>query len=97
MESSNARGWCEVSIDVVVRKLQGLQYRLTVITVDLLPFEGIRYYHRHHETLLRAFFSYLCQATSRSSLHLGVTTPQFACGRMTKKDACGDCDVMTLN
>ncbi|KAF7977752.1 hypothetical protein HWV62_2842 [Athelia sp. TMB] len=40
MHSSNARGWCEVTIDVVVRKLQGLQHRLTVIPTDLPPFEG---------------------------------------------------------
>ncbi|KAF7979870.1 hypothetical protein HWV62_40641 [Athelia sp. TMB] len=40
MHNSNARGWCDVTIDVVVRKLQGLQHRLTVIPTDLPPFEG---------------------------------------------------------
>lgn len=40
MQHSNARGWCEVTIDVVVRKLQGSQHRLTVIPTDLAPFEG---------------------------------------------------------
>jgi AP-4 complex subunit epsilon-1 len=40
LEGSNARGWCEISTDVVVRRLQGLPYRLTVIAIDRPPFEG---------------------------------------------------------
>lgn len=40
LQDSNARGWCEASIDVILRRLQGLQHRLTVIAADLPPFEG---------------------------------------------------------
>ncbi|KAH7926514.1 ARM repeat-containing protein [Leucogyrophana mollusca] len=40
MERSNLRGWCEASMDSIVRLLQGLQHRLVVIAVDQPPFEG---------------------------------------------------------
>lgn len=36
----NARGWCEASIDAVVRRLQGVQRRLKVISEDQDPFKG---------------------------------------------------------
>ncbi|KAL4074160.1 armadillo-type protein [Scleroderma citrinum] len=40
MEKSNVRGWCEVSMDAVVRLLQSLQFHMRVIAVDQPPFEG---------------------------------------------------------
>jgi len=40
MESANVRGWCEASLDMIVRLLQSLQYRMRVIATDQPPFEG---------------------------------------------------------
>lgn len=40
MEHSNLRGWCESSMDNVVRLLQSLQHSMRVIAVDQPPFEG---------------------------------------------------------
>ncbi|KAG9316700.1 armadillo-type protein [Chiua virens] len=40
MENSNVRGWCEASLDMIVRLLQSLQYRMKVIATDQPPFEG---------------------------------------------------------
>ncbi|KAI0082819.1 ARM repeat-containing protein [Panus rudis PR-1116 ss-1] len=40
LASGNARGWCEASIDSVVRKLQGLQRPLKVTPADQGPFVG---------------------------------------------------------
>ncbi|TBU35735.1 ARM repeat-containing protein [Dichomitus squalens] len=40
LESGAARGWCEASIDAVLRRLQGLQRRLRVTERDRPPFEG---------------------------------------------------------
>ncbi|KIM91944.1 hypothetical protein PILCRDRAFT_108 [Piloderma croceum F 1598] len=40
LQDSSARGWCEVALDVIVRRLQSLQYHLSVIAVNLPPFEG---------------------------------------------------------
>ncbi|KAG2345684.1 ARM repeat-containing protein [Suillus weaverae] len=40
MENSNLRGWCESSMDNVVRLLQSLQHSMRVIAVDQPPFEG---------------------------------------------------------
>ena len=40
MENSNVRGWCEVSMDAIVRLLQSLQLHMRVIAVDQSPFEG---------------------------------------------------------
>ncbi|KAI0372895.1 ARM repeat-containing protein [Pilatotrama ljubarskyi] len=40
LESSTARGWCEASIDAILRRLQGLQRRLKVTERDRPPFEG---------------------------------------------------------
>ncbi|KAI0636737.1 ARM repeat-containing protein [Trametes polyzona] len=40
LESSTSRGWCESSIDAVLRKLQGLHRRLKVSERDSPPFEG---------------------------------------------------------
>ncbi|KAI0748602.1 ARM repeat-containing protein [Daedaleopsis nitida] len=40
LKSGAARGWCESSIDTVLRKLQGLQRRLRVTERDRPPFEG---------------------------------------------------------
>jgi AP-4 complex subunit epsilon-1 len=42
-QSSGARGWCDGSIDGVVRRLQGLGHRLKVIAVDRPPFEGMSF------------------------------------------------------
>ncbi|KAG2146464.1 armadillo-type protein [Suillus bovinus] len=39
MENSNLRGWCESSMDNVVRLLQSLQHSMRVIAVDQPPFE----------------------------------------------------------
>ncbi|KAG1815973.1 armadillo-type protein [Suillus subaureus] len=41
MENSNLRGWCESSMDHVVRLLQSLQHSMRVIAVDQPPFEGM--------------------------------------------------------
>ncbi|KAI0040369.1 ARM repeat-containing protein [Auriscalpium vulgare] len=35
-----SRGWCEVPIDAVVRKLQSLPYSIAVLPADQTPFEG---------------------------------------------------------
>jgi len=40
LERFNVRGWCEMSIDVVVRRLQGMHRRLKVISEDQDPFKG---------------------------------------------------------
>lgn len=40
MENGNVRGWCEASLDMIVRLLQSLQYRMRVIATDQPPFEG---------------------------------------------------------
>lgn len=40
MENTNVRGWCEASLDIIVRLLQSLQYRMRVIATDQPPFEG---------------------------------------------------------
>jgi len=40
LQNSSARGWCELSIDIVVRRLQGLRRRLKVIAAELPPFKG---------------------------------------------------------
>ncbi|KAG1751650.1 armadillo-type protein [Suillus paluster] len=40
METSNFRGWCESSMDNIVRLLQSLQHSMRVIAVDQPPFEG---------------------------------------------------------
>jgi len=37
---ANYRGWCEFTIDVVVRKLQGLHHAMRVIASDQPPFRG---------------------------------------------------------
>lgn len=42
LEAGAARGWCESSIDTVLRKLQGLKRRLRVMERDRPPFEGAR-------------------------------------------------------
>ena len=41
LESGAARGWCESSMDTVLRRLQGLQRRLRVTERDRPPFEGM--------------------------------------------------------
>ncbi|KAF8134583.1 armadillo-type protein [Boletus edulis] len=40
MENANVRGWCEASLDMIVRLLQSLQFRMRVIATDQPPFEG---------------------------------------------------------
>ncbi|KAI0707595.1 ARM repeat-containing protein [Earliella scabrosa] len=40
LQSGAARGWCESSMDTVLRRLQGLQRRLRVTERDRPPFEG---------------------------------------------------------
>ena len=40
MENANIRGWCEASLDLIVRLLQSLEYRMRVIATDQPPFEG---------------------------------------------------------
>ncbi|KAJ2993462.1 hypothetical protein NUW54_g7717 [Trametes sanguinea] len=40
LESSTSRGWCEASMDTVLRKLQALHRRLKVTERDRPPFEG---------------------------------------------------------
>ena len=40
LESSNSKGWCDWSLDDVVRLLQKLQLRLRVISADQQPFKG---------------------------------------------------------
>ena len=40
LEAGSARGWCEASMDTVLRRLQGLQRRLRVTERDQPPFEG---------------------------------------------------------
>jgi len=40
LETHNMRGWCEIPIDAVVRRLQGMQLNLRVKPADQPPFEG---------------------------------------------------------
>jgi len=40
MDKANVRGWCEAPLDMIVRLLQSLQYRMRVIATDQPPFEG---------------------------------------------------------
>jgi len=40
MGQNSARGWCEVSQDVIVRRLQKQRFRLAIISVDQPPYEG---------------------------------------------------------
>lgn len=40
LEGSDMRGWCEVPMDAVLRRLQHLQHRLSVTPVDQPPFES---------------------------------------------------------
>ncbi|THH15512.1 hypothetical protein EW146_g4974 [Bondarzewia mesenterica] len=40
LKKYEARGWCEVPTDSVIRRLQGLQYRMVVLSADQPPFEG---------------------------------------------------------
>ncbi|KAH9952123.1 ARM repeat-containing protein [Amylocystis lapponica] len=40
LEKHNLRGWCELPIDAVVRRLQGMQLQLRVTAADQAPFEG---------------------------------------------------------
>nr|VWO98042.1 60 kDa chaperonin (GroEL protein) (Protein Cpn60) [Ganoderma boninense] len=40
LQSGAARGWCEASMDTVLRRLQALQRRLKVTERDQAPFEG---------------------------------------------------------
>jgi AP-4 complex subunit epsilon-1 len=40
LQHANLRGWCDSPIDVVVRRLQGLQRKMRVISVDEPPFKG---------------------------------------------------------
>lgn len=42
MKSASVRGWCEAPLDMIVRLLQSLQYRMRVIATDQFPFEGAR-------------------------------------------------------
>jgi len=39
-ESSNSRGWCEISVDNVVRRLQAMKFKLQVTASDETPFPG---------------------------------------------------------
>ncbi|EGO25573.1 hypothetical protein SERLADRAFT_437300 [Serpula lacrymans var. lacrymans S7.9] len=40
MGDHSGRGWCEASMDTIVRRLQQLQHRLKVIAIDQPPYEG---------------------------------------------------------
>ncbi|KAI0062104.1 ARM repeat-containing protein [Artomyces pyxidatus] len=40
LDKFSARGWCEMSMDAVVRRLQGLQFKIVVLSSDQLPFQG---------------------------------------------------------
>lgn len=55
MEDSNVRGWCEVSIDTIVRLLQSLQLRMRVTPVDQAPFEG-----ELHWLSMLSLYEYAC-------------------------------------
>lgn len=58
MEHSNLRGWCESSMDNVVRLLQSLQHSMRVIAVDQPPFEGMSFLKTglQDRTMLRSIF-----------------------------------------
>jgi len=40
LESSNSRGWCNLTVDNLVRQLQSSKLRLRVMAVDQSPFQG---------------------------------------------------------
>ncbi|KAI0797604.1 ARM repeat-containing protein [Abortiporus biennis] len=40
LANANARGWCESPIDVMVRKLQGMQRQMRVTPADQPPYQG---------------------------------------------------------
>ncbi|KAG1737606.1 hypothetical protein EDB19DRAFT_1716833 [Suillus lakei] len=58
MENSNLRGWCESSMDNIVRLLQSLQHSMRVIAVDQPPFEGMSTLETglQDRTMLRSIF-----------------------------------------
>jgi AP-4 complex subunit epsilon-1 len=39
-ESSGARGWCDVSLEDVIKRLESMEDTLKVISVEELPFKG---------------------------------------------------------
>ena len=55
-EGYNSRGWCDVSIDMLVRQLQGVQHRLQVIAVGLPPFEGSSFLISSTSNILKGSF-----------------------------------------
>lgn len=40
LEKSNARGWCELSVDAAIHHLQGQELNLEITAADQPPFEG---------------------------------------------------------
>lgn len=40
LSNANLRGWCDSPIDVVVRRLQGMQRKMSVTAADEQPFQG---------------------------------------------------------
>lgn len=39
----NARGWCDASLENVIKRLHGIQqHRIQVVPVDVSPFMGMR-------------------------------------------------------
>jgi AP-4 complex subunit epsilon-1 len=41
LAKSNARGWCELSVDAAIRRLQGQELSLKATPIDQPPFEGV--------------------------------------------------------
>lgn len=43
LQHANLRGWCDSPIEVAVRRLQGLQRKMQVISTEAVPFIGISF------------------------------------------------------
>jgi AP-4 complex subunit epsilon-1 len=46
LERSNSRGWCDLTIENLVRQLQASKSQLRVIAADQSPFQGLPFTYR---------------------------------------------------
>ena len=62
LAKGNCRGWCEAPIEEVVRRLQGMQRRMSVKPADQAPFQGTLVEFPHEQIL---HYLFALQETSR--------------------------------
>lgn len=68
MAKGHSRGWCESPIEEVVRRLQGLQHRMTVKPTDQAPFRGMLY-------LLRSWLMNSLNSNTTGELKILIYSP----------------------